>query len=230
MDTSLMPLFVAHVSAHTVHLQPLLFTLRPEACVHYRKCEYQLSGRYPRTLQSWQSWIGGACAKYRKQLGTMVFRGKPHWVPRAGIKCHSETSERLILCLRRDLALVRIPGVEEASRDPSETRGSCRELLTLCPSKVSEQTCSRTCEGLTDAFGVRQPKMWECIWQAPPYPMESSTRNLNLKSQRVLEEVPRAAKLEVMRISRNLVHPSTQLLFRALRTGGDNKIALTAAS
>ena len=102
--------------------------------------------------------LGGACAKYRKQLGTW-FSWKTHCVPRAGIKCHSETSERLFVFEERShtcaLFGVKDPRSRRGLKRPVRNSRNCRELLTLFPSKVSEQTCSRTCQGLTDAFGVR---------------------------------------------------------------------------
>ena len=46
----------------------------------------------------------------------------------------------------------------------------------------------------------------------------------------VLEEKPSAVRLAVIRIHKNLRHPSKELLCRALRIGGTNKVALRAAS
>ena len=51
-----------------------------------------------------------------------------------------------------------------------------------------------------------------------------------LEESKILEEVPNAVRLAVMRILKNLWHPSKDLLCRALRIGGANKISLRAAS
>ena len=60
--------------------------------------------------------------------------------------------------------------------------------------------------------------------------MMSSTRKPHLEKPKVLEEVLNAARLAVMRIQKNLGHPSKELLCRALRIGGAKKFALRAAS
>ena len=50
------------------------------------------------------------------------------------------------------------------------------------------------------------------------------------EESKVPEEVPKAVRLAIMRIHRNLGHPSKELFCRALRIGGANRIALRAAS
>ena len=51
-----------------------------------------------------------------------------------------------------------------------------------------------------------------------------------LEEAQVPAEVPCAVRLAVLRIHKNRVHPSKELLCRALRVGGANKIAIRAAS
>ena len=51
-----------------------------------------------------------------------------------------------------------------------------------------------------------------------------------LEESKVPEEVPNAVRLAVTRIHKNLGHPNKELLCRASRIGGANKIPLTAAS
>ena len=74
-----------------------------------------------------------------------------------------------------------------------------------------------------------QPKTWTWIPQERPYLMTSSTRNHTLKAK-VPEEILNAVRLAIMRVHKNLVHPSKELLCRALRIGGANKIAISAAT
>ena len=80
---------------------------------------------------------------------------------------------------------------------------------------------------MTSSRDVRfiQPKMWTWILQEGSYPMMSSTRNLDVKSR-----IPNAVRLAVMRIHKNLGHPSNELLCRALRIDGANRIAIRAVS
>ena len=46
----------------------------------------------------------------------------------------------------------------------------------------------------------------------------------HVEELRVPEEIPNAATLAIMRIHKNLGHPSKELLCRALRIGGANEI------
>ena len=52
----------------------------------------------------------------------------------------------------------------------------------------------------------------------------------HLEEAKVPAEMPNAVKLAVMRIHKNLGHPSKELLSRALRIGGATRITLRAAS
>ena len=52
----------------------------------------------------------------------------------------------------------------------------------------------------------------------------------HVEEARVLKEIPNAVRLAIMRIHKNLGHPSKELLCRALRSGGANKIPIRAAS
>ena len=52
----------------------------------------------------------------------------------------------------------------------------------------------------------------------------------HLEEAKVPEEIPDAVRLAVIRINKNLGHPSEELLCRALRIGGANEIAIRAAS
>ena len=52
----------------------------------------------------------------------------------------------------------------------------------------------------------------------------------HLEEAQIPEEVPNAVSLPIMRVHKNLRHPSKELLCRALRNGGANKIATRAAS
>ena len=53
----------------------------------------------------------------------------------------------------------------------------------------------------------------------------------HLEEAKVPEEVPSSVRLAVMRIHKNLGHhPSKELLCRALRIGGANKVAIRAAT
>ena len=47
---------------------------------------------------------------------------------------------------------------------------------------------------------------------------------------KVPEEIPKAVRLAIMRIHKNLGHPSKELLCHALRIGGADKIAIRVAS
>ena len=51
-----------------------------------------------------------------------------------------------------------------------------------------------------------------------------------LEEAKVPGEIPNAVRLAIMRIHKNLGHPSKELCCRALRIGGANRIALRAAS
>ena len=52
----------------------------------------------------------------------------------------------------------------------------------------------------------------------------------HLEEAKVPEEIPNAVRLAVMRIHNNLEHHSKELLCRALRIGGANKVAIRAAT
>ena len=52
----------------------------------------------------------------------------------------------------------------------------------------------------------------------------------HLEEAKVPGEIPNAVSLAIMRIHKNLGHPRKELLCRALRIGGANKIAIRAAS
>ena len=52
----------------------------------------------------------------------------------------------------------------------------------------------------------------------------------HLEEAQIPEEVPNAVRLAIMRVHKNLGHPSKELLCRALRSGGANKMAIKAAS
>ena len=52
----------------------------------------------------------------------------------------------------------------------------------------------------------------------------------HLEEAKVPEEIPNAVRLAIMRVHKNLEHPSKELLCRALRIGGANRIAIRAAS
>ena len=51
-----------------------------------------------------------------------------------------------------------------------------------------------------------------------------------LEEPEVSEEVPNAARLAIMRVHKNVGHPSKEVLCRALRIGGANNIAIRVAS
>ena len=52
----------------------------------------------------------------------------------------------------------------------------------------------------------------------------------HLEEANVLEEMPNAVRLVVMRIHKNLGHHSKELLCRAFRVGGANKIVIRVAT
>ena len=52
----------------------------------------------------------------------------------------------------------------------------------------------------------------------------------HLEEAKVPEEIPNAVRLAILRIHKKLEHPSKELLRRALRNGGANRIATRAAS
>ena len=52
----------------------------------------------------------------------------------------------------------------------------------------------------------------------------------HLEEAKVPEEIPNCVRLAVMRIHKILGRPSKELLCRALRIGGANKVAIRAAS
>ena len=68
------------------------------------------------------------------------------------------------------------------------------------------------------------------ILQERPYLMTSSTEEPHLEEAKVPEEIPNEVRLAIMRVHKNLEHPSKELLCRALRNGGANRIAIRAAS
>ena len=61
-------------------------------------------------------------------------------------------------------------------------------------------------------------------------PDDEFHKELQLEETNVSEEVHNAVRRAIMRVQKNLGHPSKELLCRALRIGGANKIALRAAS
>ena len=61
-------------------------------------------------------------------------------------------------------------------------------------------------------------------------PDDEFHEELHLEEAKVPEEIPKGVRLAVMRIHTNLGHPSKELLCRALRIGGANKVAIRAAT
>ena len=61
-------------------------------------------------------------------------------------------------------------------------------------------------------------------------PDDEFSEEPHVEEVRVPKEIPNAVKLAIMRIHKNLGHPSKELLCRALRIGGANEIAIRAAS
>ena len=75
-----------------------------------------------------------------------------------------------------------------------------------------------------------KPKMWKWILQERPYLMTSSTENHTSKKRKFLKRYSMVSDWQSCRIHKNLGHPSEELLCRALRIGGANKVAHRAAS
>ena len=74
------------------------------------------------------------------------------------------------------------------------------------------------------------PKMWEMDLTGADTPDDEFLEEPHVEEAKVPEELPNAVRLAIMRITKMLGHPSKELLCRALRIGGANKIAIRAAS
>ena len=61
-------------------------------------------------------------------------------------------------------------------------------------------------------------------------PDDEFDEELHLEEAQDPEEVPNAVRSAIMRVHKNLGHPSKELFCHALRLGGANKIAIKAAS
>ena len=70
------------------------------------------------------------------------------------------------------------------------------------------------------------PKMWQWTRKVQTYPKTSS----QVEEAKIPKEIPSAVRLAIMRVHKNLGHPSRELFCRALRIGGAKKIAIRAAS
>ena len=72
--------------------------------------------------------------------------------------------------------------------------------------------------------------MWKWTLTGADIPDDEFPEVPHVEEARVSKEIPTAVRLAIMRIHKNLGHPSKELLCRALRIGGANKIAIRAAS
>ena len=105
--------------------------------------------RIDRERASWPSWIGGFPARNAGNSCEHVARGKSSGCYQLESTFHSGTSERSH-CVRRHFTLVHVRGQgSEEPQSPQETRpvlDKQSRVATICRSKVTEQTRSRTRE------------------------------------------------------------------------------------
>ena len=75
-----------------------------------------------------------------------------------------------------------------------------------------------------------EPKMWKMDLARTATLGDEFHEEPHLEEVKVPEEIPNAVRLAIMRIHKNLEHTSKELLRRALRNGGANRIAIRAVS
>ena len=150
---------------------------------------------------------------------------------------------------------VKDPRSRRALKRPVRYLTNSRELLKFVVRKCPNKHVHGPVKGLTNAYrsssrwhtraweqssdqgsGERQrleafePKMWKWILQGTAIPDDEFHEEPHLEEAKVPEEIPNVVRLAIMRIHKNLEHPSKELLCRALRIGGANRIAIRAAS
>ena len=199
------------------------------------------------------------CAKCRKQQGT-YFSWKIQWVLPAGINLPFRDFGTLPSCLRTSHICAcsgsRIRGAAAFKRPVTYLTNS-RELLRFVVRKCPSKHVHGPVKGLTNAH--RSSSRWhtrawgqalirgvesDVVKRLEAYPAEDVEMELpgtaipddefheepQHEEAKVPEEIPNCVRLAVMRIHKNLGRPSKELLCRALRIGGANKVAIRAAT
>ena len=152
---------------------------------------------------------------------------------------------------------VKDPRSRRALKRPVKYLTNSPQLLKNCRAVVPEQACSwtgdRTCEGISEFVSLAHTRLGtsgdprsgeRCSQKAEACPAEDVEMDLTgtdipddefpeerqVEEVRVPKEIPNAVSLAIMRIHKNLGHPSKELLCLALRNGGANEIAIRAAT